>query len=61
MQYSVEAATYSVGWFTLALINAALARSAGRSRLRWGLISLLIGPVATFLLVVWDPVTSPSG
>jgi hypothetical protein len=60
MQYSVEAATYSVGWFTLALINAALPRGAGRSRLRWGLISFLIGPVATFLLVVWDPVTSPS-
>jgi hypothetical protein len=51
MQYSVEAATYSVGWFTLALINAALPRGAGRSRLRWGLISFLIGPVATFLLV----------
>ena len=46
---------YSVGWFTLALINAGLAQSKRRGGLTWFLISLLIGPIATLLLVVWEP------
>lgn len=45
---------YAVGWFTLAMINAGLAQSKGRSRLAWFLISLLIGPVATFIIVATD-------
>jgi hypothetical protein len=47
---------YAVGWFTLALINAGLAQGKGRSGLAWWLVSLLLGPVATFLVVVLDPV-----
>lgn len=43
---------YFVGWGTLSLINAGLAQSKARSGLLWWLISLLIGPVATFLIVV---------
>ena len=43
---------YGVGWFTLSLINAGLAQAKGRSGLNWWLISLLIGPFATFLIVV---------
>ncbi len=43
---------YFVGWGTLALINAGLAQSKCRSGLIWFLISLFLGPVATFLLVV---------
>jgi hypothetical protein len=46
--------TYAVGWGTLALINAGLAQSKGRSRLAWFLASLLLGPVATFLIVATD-------
>ena len=42
---------YAIGWGTLALINAAIAQSKKRSGLNWFLITLLIGPVATFLLV----------
>ncbi len=42
---------YFVGWFTLALINAGLAESKGRTRLGWGLLSLVLGPVCTFLIV----------
>jgi hypothetical protein len=49
--------TYAVGWFTLALINAGLAQSKGRSRLAWFLASLLLGPVATFIIVVLDDST----
>jgi len=46
--------TYAVGWGTLALINAGLAQSKGKSRMAWFLASLLLGPVATFIIVVVD-------
>ncbi|WP_082492096.1 hypothetical protein [Leifsonia sp. Root4] len=39
-------------WFTLSLINAGLAESTGRGRLNWWLLSLLLGPIATLLIVV---------
>jgi len=42
---------YAVGWGTLALINAGLAQSKDLSGLLWFLLSLLLGPVATFILV----------
>ncbi|MBY0022194.1 hypothetical protein H7K28_01725 [Paenibacillus polymyxa] len=45
---------YYLGWGTLALINAGLAQSKNRSRLNWFALSLLIGPIATLLIVVWD-------
>lgn len=46
---------YAIGWGTLALINAGLAQCKRKSGLFWFLISLLLGPVATFLLVVLYP------
>jgi len=47
---------YFVGWFTLAMINAGLAQGKRRSGLNWFLLSLLLGPVATFVLVAFfDP------
>jgi hypothetical protein len=46
--------SYAVGWGTLALINAGLARANGRSRLGWFLASLLLGPVATLMIVLLD-------
>ncbi|MBL4886817.1 MAG: hypothetical protein JKY95_20115 [Planctomycetaceae bacterium] len=49
-----EAKEYFVGWFTLALINAGLAQGKNRSGLNWFLISLLLGPIATFLLVAFS-------
>lgn len=45
-------ASYAVGWGTLALINAGLAQGKGRSGLIWFLVSLLIGPIATLLIVI---------
>jgi len=42
---------YFVGWGTLALLNAGLAQSKGKSGLLWGLLSLFIGPFATLILV----------
>ncbi|MEW9502373.1 hypothetical protein [Jeotgalibacillus marinus] len=44
--------SYAVGWFTLTLINAGLAQGKNRSGLNWFLLSLLLGPFATFCLVV---------
>jgi len=44
---------YFVGWGTLALINAGLAQGKNRSGLAWFLLSLLAGPIATFVLVAF--------
>jgi len=44
--------TFFVGWGTLSLINAGLAQGKGRGGLAWCLISLLAGPIATFLIVI---------
>jgi hypothetical protein len=46
---------FAVGWGTLSLINAGLAQCKGRRGLVWWLISLLLGPIATFLIVIMGP------
>ena len=51
--YSVPAPWFA-GWGTLALVNAGLAQGKNRSGLAWFLISLLFGPLATFLVVILD-------
>ena len=43
---------YAVGWGTLALINAGLAQAQGRGGLKWFILSLLLGPLATLLLLL---------
>ena len=43
-----------IGWGTLALINAGLAQGKNRSGLNWFLLSLLLGPIATFILVAFS-------
>lgn len=43
---------FFVGWGTLALINAGIAQGKNRSGLNWFLLSLFLGPVATFCLVL---------
>lgn len=43
---------YVVGWGTLALINAGLAQGKGRAGAIWFLISLVLGPVATLMIVL---------
>jgi hypothetical protein len=53
-----RAAPWFVGWGTLALINAGLAQGKNRSGLLWFLLSLVIGPLATLLLVVLPKVRS---
>ncbi|MDB6138176.1 MAG: hypothetical protein JWO94_1248 [Verrucomicrobiaceae bacterium] len=56
MMYRENTSEFAVGWFTLALINAGLAETKGRSRLGWWLGSLFLGPVCTFFIVVLAPV-----
>ena len=46
---------YAVGWGTLALVNAGLAESKGKSRLVWFVVSLVLGPITTFIIVISDP------
>ncbi|MED1563970.1 hypothetical protein AJ85_17220 [Alkalihalobacillus alcalophilus ATCC 27647 = CGMCC 1.3604] len=43
--------SFFVGWGTLALINAGLAQGKNRTGLNWFLLSLVLGPVATFILL----------
>jgi hypothetical protein len=50
-----------IGWGTLALINAGLAQTKNRSGLLWWLLSLLLGPMATFLIVVLPPAPKKAG
>ena len=49
---NIETEWYA-GWGTLALVNAGLAQGKNRSGLGWFLASLLLGPLATFLLVAF--------
>jgi hypothetical protein len=53
-----QQADFFVGWGTLSLINAGLAQCKGRTGFLWWLISLLLGPLATFLIVVLPPATT---
>jgi hypothetical protein len=44
--------SFFVGWGTLALINAGRAQGKGRGGLNWFLISIILGPLATFIIVM---------
>ncbi len=46
--------SYAVGWGSLALINANIAQLKGKSGLLWFFVSLLLGPIATFVLAILD-------
>ena len=48
-----EVQGYVAGLGTVALINAGLAQGKNRSGLNWFLLSLLLGPIATFVLVAF--------
>jgi hypothetical protein len=50
---TIETTSYAVGWGTLAMINAGLAQSKNHSGLLWFLLSLVLGPIATFLIVAF--------
>ena len=45
---------YAIGWGTLALINAGIAQGKNRSGRNWFLLSIIFGPLATFVLVAFS-------
>lgn len=49
-----DAPEFSANWFVLALINAGIAQGKGRSGGNWFLLSLFMGPFATFCLVLTE-------
>ena len=53
VSYAYFSPPYFVGWGTLALINAGLAQGKKKSGLLWFLLSLLFGPIATLLIVIF--------
>jgi hypothetical protein len=54
-----DGGSYAIGWGTLGLLNAGLAQTKNRSGLGWFLISLLLGPIATLLIVLSAPAPTP--
>ena len=48
----IENKEIAIGWGTLALINAGLAQGKNRSGLPWFLLTIFLGPLATFILVL---------
>jgi len=40
-------------WLALAIVTAGLAEMKGRRRWIWFVLGLLLGPIATALVVVW--------
>jgi hypothetical protein len=53
MSSNIDAAQYTVGWGTLALLTAGLAQSKNRSGLAWFVGAVFLGPIATFILVAF--------
>ncbi len=47
-----EMDSYIVGWGTLALIKAGLAQGKNRTGINWFLLSLVLGPAATLILLM---------
>lgn len=45
----------SAMWLTMAILAGGFARTRNRSPWYWFLLTLILGPIAAFLLVVWPP------
>lgn len=55
--------TVSAMWLTVAILAGGFARTRNRSVLAWFVLTVFLGPIAAFLLVVWppaDPVPAPA-
>ncbi|WP_311243031.1 hypothetical protein [Microbacterium sp. WCS2018Hpa-23] len=52
--------TVSAMWLTVALLAGGFARTRNRSALAWFVLTVFLGPIAAFLLVVWPPAEIPS-
>ena len=59
IQTQPQRQSYAIGWGALALINAGIAQGKNRGGLNWFLLSLPLGPIATFVLVAFFPKLQP--
>ena len=50
----------SAMWLTVAILAAGYARSRNRSPWYWFLLTVFLGPIAAFLLVVWPALPAPA-
>ena len=65
MEICLNSEPYYVGWFSLALINSCLAQikchmAGGKDfgGLAWFFLSLFLGPIATFIILVFKSPTN---
>jgi hypothetical protein len=49
-----DISNFTAGIFSLALVNAGLAQTKNRSGLLWFFLSLLLGPIATLIIVLFE-------
>lgn len=45
----------SLMWFTVAILAGGYARTRNRSAWTWFVLTLFLGPLAAYLVVVWPP------
>lgn len=53
--------TVSAMWVTIAILAGGYARTRNRSALAWFVLTVFLGPIAAFLLVIWPPVAQTPG
>jgi hypothetical protein len=53
------ASTLGAVWLTMAILAGGYARTRNRSAWTWFILTLVLGPIAAFLLVTW-PVREPA-
>jgi hypothetical protein len=54
-----DAFTLAAVWLTMAILAGGYARTRNRSAWTWFVLTLVLGPIAAFLLVTW-PVREPA-
>jgi hypothetical protein len=53
-----DAFTLGAVWLTMAILAGGYARTRNRSAWTWFILTLVLGPIAAFLLVTW-PIREP--
>ncbi len=57
----IQTQDYAIEWGTLAIINAGIAQGKNRCGLNWFILLILLGPIATFILVALYDKLPPKG
>lgn len=59
-EVAVYTSIVSSMWLTVAILAGGFARTRNRSAWTWFLLTLLLGPIAAFLLVTWPALPDPA-